>query len=88
MENKTFDLTLEEFHKLKSLRLNISYTQAEVDFLVDVNRRNVNPHCRTCYNCKNSIQTLKQELYGWFLSNEIMMYEVLSYIEEDNNTEN
>lgn len=64
------DITITDYERLKKLRLNISYTQGEVDFMLTLMHKFVDPNARVCLSCKASIQDFKQKLFGWMLSNQ------------------
>ncbi len=65
-----YKLTQEEFNRLAQLRLSISYTSEEVEFLTKIMHDNIpNPiTLKTC--CKSNLSTFKQKLFGWYLSNK------------------
>lgn len=64
------EITEQEFAMMKQLHYNISYTQSEAQFLLDMTRRFVNPKQRLCTTCNASLSEMKQKIYSWFNANE------------------
>lgn len=76
-------MTRQELDRLKSLKPNISYTQDEVSFMLEVTQQNVDPHARVCTSCSSSIAELKQKLFGWLGNNEQTLLEAIEAKENE-----
>ena len=63
------DISENEYNMLKKLHYNISYTQSEAEFLLEMTKRFVDEHARVCTSCNSSVSKIKQKIYGWFNSN-------------------
>lgn len=70
-------ITQEEFDRLQALKPAVSYTQEEVEFLLDITQRKVDINQRVCFTCSSSISDLKQTLYSWFNENEQIIIDEL-----------